>query len=140
MKQPCGAGKGYMMIDYAGDVWPCHRFDGADTDKRAGGVFRLANIFQDGFHTELHKAFLSFDHSTMQKPACRTCPVEPACGGYCPAANFSDTGSIYTPHDSYCRWSQMLYATAEQLYAHSREDGTLDVLRRSVVGAESDGR
>jgi len=140
LKQPCGAGKGYMMVDYSGDVWPCHRFDGADTDRDAGGVFRLANIYEDGFHTRLHKAFVDFDHSTMQKPACRTCAIEPACGGFCPAANFSDTGSIYTPHDNYCAISNMQYRVAESIYADAQCDGTVELLEQTVMGAVDDGR
>lgn len=140
LHSPCGAGKGYMMVDYVGDVWPCHRFDGADTDAGAQGAFRLGNIFEPGFHTSLQAAFLAFDHATMQKPACRTCPVEPACGGYCPAANLSDTGSIYTPHDGYCTWSQLSYDMAEYLYEKAASQGCLETVLKYASGTESDGR
>ena len=109
------------MIDYTGDVWPCHRFDGADEDAGASGQFRMANIFEGHFRSDLQRAFMDFDHYEQAKPACETCPTRPVCGGYCPAANLSDTGSIYHPHDTFCRWSQMTYGYAESLYLRLRE-------------------
>lgn len=141
MPAPCGAGKGYMMVDYTGDIWPCHRFDGADTAAGAGGKFRMGNIFTAGFNHNLQKAFIDFDHGKMHKDSCTRCPVNPVCGGYCPAANLSDSGSIYTPHDVYCAWSQMMYATAKNLYDAVAADGEESLARlvSSVEGAESDG-
>ncbi|MCB9868581.1 MAG: SPASM domain-containing protein [Planctomycetes bacterium] len=138
---PCGAGKGYMMIDYTGDIWPCHRFDGADSAAGADGQFRMGNIFEEGFNHELSRAFLEFDHGKFHKEGCKTCPVNPICGGYCPAANLSDTGSIYQPHDTFCAWSQMMYDAAESLYDRIAEQGaeSLDLLLESASGTESDG-
>ncbi len=139
---PCGAGKGYMMVDYTGDIWPCHRFDGADTAAGAEGSFRLGNIFNGNFNHELQKGFIDFDHETIHKDSCTKCPVNPICGGYCPAANLSDTGSIYTPHDVYCGWSQMMYAAAESLYQRVAADGgePLERLLESARLATGDGQ
>lgn len=140
-KAPCGAGKGYLMVDYVGDIWPCHRFDGADTDAKRNGDFRLGNIFVSGFHQELQDTFLQFDHSVDHKVSCATCPVNPVCAGYCPAANLSDTGSIYTPHDNYCRWSNICHASASRLYDRFAADPVLlDALIKHVAGTHSDGR
>lgn len=139
-KQPCGAGKGYMMIDYTGDIWPCHRFDGADADIGAGGAFRLGNITRPGFHTELQKSFTGFDHSQFRKPSCDSCPCDPTCAGFCPAANLADTGSIHSPHDGYCRLSQMQYAAAERLYDQASEAGVLDAILVDASGTHGDGR
>lgn len=137
---PCGAGKGYMMIDYTGDIWPCHRFDGADTDAGADGAFRLGNIFKSGFHKDLQNVFLQMDHSKMRKVSCDTCPVDPVCGGYCPAANLQENGNIYRPHDAFCAWSQMMYDTAESVYVLAKKVGVLDCLLADCAGAEGDGR
>jgi uncharacterized protein len=115
-KQPCGAGKGYLMIDRTGDIWPCHRFDGADEDAGTNGRFRMGNIFKAGFNHDLQRSFLDFDHMKQHKDRCNTCPVNPICGGFCPAANVSETGSIYTPHDAFCDWTQEMYAASEVLY------------------------
>jgi uncharacterized protein len=116
-KFPCGAGYNYCMIDYLGDIWPCHRFDGAAEDSGTCNCMRLGNIYEPGFNERLSNAFRNFDHHTVFKPACKTCPVEPICGGFCPAANLQDTKkSIYTPHDGYCNLKWSLYSAVEQLY------------------------
>lgn len=139
---PCGAGKGYMMVDYTGDIWPCHRFDGADTAAGAEGSFRLGNIFAGTFDHKLQKGFIDFDHATVHKDSCTRCPMNPVCGGYCPAANLSDTGSIYTPHDVFCGWSQLMYAASASLYERVAADGPehLERLIASTEGVSSDGQ
>lgn len=139
--KPCGAGRGYMMVDYTGDIWPCHRFDGADQAAGAGGQYRLGNIFGNDFNHGLQKAFLEFDHFKIHKESCLTCPVNEVCGGYCPAANLSDTGSIYTPHDTFCRWSHISYRCAESLYDRLKEASaaTLDRLLTDVKTANDTG-
>lgn len=142
MPSPCGAGKGYMMVDYTGDIWPCHRFDGADTDAGAGGQFRMGNIYKDGFNHDLQRVFLDFDHGKVHKDTCTTCPANPVCGGYCPAANLSDTHSIYSPHDTYCRWTWGMYEYAEKLYNRiAEEDGpeALEALLASVANTRGAG-
>jgi len=142
LNNPCGAGKGYLMIDYTGDIWPCHRFDGADTDANARGQFRLGNIFTPGFNHQLQRAFLDFDHSKMHKASCAKCAANPVCGGFCPAANLSATGSIYTPHDAFCAWTQLMYVGAEALYDELAKRGTsvLQSFMEKISGSESDGR
>ncbi len=137
---PCGAGKGYLMVDHTGDIWPCHRFDGADQDVGAEGSMRMGNIYQPGFHTSLQQAFLEFDHSKKRKESCDTCPVDPVCGGFCPAANLQDSGNIYTPHDGYCVLSQGFYRAADHLYSLAAGGGFLDRLLKDCEGTDSDGR
>lgn len=139
--KPCGAGRGYMMIDYTGDIWPCHRFDGADHDSGAEGQFRMGNIYDGWFRSELQSAFMDFDHRVNHKPGCTTCPVNEVCGGYCPAANLSSTKSIYTPADGYCTWSQILYDSAVALYDRCRAagDGVLQRLLADCSEATSQG-
>lgn len=139
---PCGAGKGYMMIDYTGDIWPCHRFDGADGEAGAQGSFRLGNIFSGQFDHELQQGFIDFDHEAIHKDSCTRCQMNPICGGYCPAANLSETGSIYTPHDVFCGWSQLAYSAAESLYRRVAADGpeSLERLLASARLATGDGQ
>ncbi|MCP3914598.1 MAG: SPASM domain-containing protein [bacterium] len=138
---PCGAGRGYMMVDYTGDVWPCHRFDGADNAADADGQFRLGNIFEDGFNHELQTAFVDFNHMEVHKEACSTCPVNEVCGGYCPAANLSDTGSIYTPHDTFCQWTWMVYRHAENLYDRMKaaDTATFERMMSDLSDTETSG-
>jgi uncharacterized protein len=140
--QPCGAGKGYLMIDHRGDIWPCHRFDGADADAKLEGQMRLGNIYQQGFDAAKQQVFLSFDHFKQHKERCNTCPVNDICGGFCPAANLSSTGSIYTPHDGFCEWSAQMYSASERLYEQlaSTSSETLDFALASCDRSTSDGQ
>lgn len=116
-RSPCGAGHNYCMIDYVGDIWPCHRFDGAAEDSNTCDCMKLGNIYEPGFNERLSNAFRSFDHQTIYKPVCKTCPVEPICGGFCPAANLQDSKkSIYTPHDGYCNLKWTMYEVAKSFY------------------------
>jgi len=118
----CGAGKGYLMIDAVGDIWPCHRFEGADRETGASAGFRMGNIFKPGFNNQLQAAFLDFDHlGRSPKAMCGECGIEPTCGGHCPAANVSNSGSIYIPHDVECMWSQLVYDTATRIYRRTKE-------------------
>lgn len=57
----CGVGRGMVLIDEFGDIWPCHRFDGADLDSAGNGAWRFGNIFEDGFNHLMHLAFLDKD-------------------------------------------------------------------------------
>ncbi|MEM7626225.1 MAG: SPASM domain-containing protein [Planctomycetota bacterium] len=130
---PCGAGYNYCMIDFVGDVWPCHRFDGAAEDSGTCNCMRLGNIYDEGYNEKLSNAFRCIDHHMIAKPECKTCPVEPICGGFCPAANLQDTkDSIYTPHDGYCRLKWILYDTIEKLYNRMR-DYDPEALERKIA-------
>lgn len=137
---PCGAGYNYSMIDHEGTIWPCHRFDGAAEDSGAGESIRLGNIFGEAYNEKLANVFQHFDHSRINKPACGTCPVEPICGGFCPAANLSSTGNLYTPHDSYCRLKSIAHAEAETLYnriAEARPEAVEAYIGRIAGGREA---
>jgi len=119
---PCGAGYNYSMIDQEGTIWPCHRFDGAAEDSGTEQAMKLGNIYRGEYNEALSNTFRNFDHSKIHKPECPTCPVEPICGGFCPAANLQHgKKSIYEPHDAYCRLKWMAYAKAEEYYTRLLE-------------------
>lgn len=115
---PCGAGYNYSMIDQEGTIWPCHRFDGAAEDSGTEEVMKLGNIYSEDYNEELSNAFRNFDHSRIHKEACTTCPVEPICGGFCPAANLQSgkNNTIYAPPDEYCQLKWISYRKAEVFY------------------------
>ena len=111
----CGAGYNYIMIDYEGTIWPCHRFDGAAKDSGVGHIISLGNIFTTPFNEALSNAFRSNDHSKVRKPECDDCPIDPICGGACPAANLQHNTGLYLPHPTYCLLKQLEYETSENL-------------------------
>ena len=112
----CGAGRGMMLIDHAGDIWPCHRWDGADLETGAGGQWRLGNIFRSGFNDELHLALLERNRAATRKPACRECPLDPLCAGGCPASNLSTTRSVYRQDGATCNTLRVLHRQALRIH------------------------
>lgn len=114
---PCGAGYNYSMIDHEGTIWPCHRFDGAAEDSGTEDVMKMGNIYNGAYNDNLSNAFRNFDHSVVYKESCKTCPVEPICGGFCPAANIQhNKDNIYKPHDAFCNIKWIMYDIASNLY------------------------
>jgi uncharacterized protein len=121
----CGAGRGTVLIDERGDIWPCHRWDGADHDARHGGAWRLGNIFAGTFDHMLHLALLERDCWSARTQACAGCPIERICAGGCPAANLADSGSVYHQNHTICRAARIAHKHAlllhDELYAERNE-------------------
>ncbi|MBN1903309.1 SPASM domain-containing protein [Candidatus Sumerlaeota bacterium] len=113
---PCGAGYNYQMIDFNGDIWPCHRFDGAIQLHGLENEMKMGNVFGDYYNDKLANAFLNFNFQDHLKPECKTCPILSQCAGGCPAANLYYMRDIYTPHPNYCRLRWIEYEVAEKLY------------------------
>jgi len=108
----CGAGRGTVLIDQNGDLWPCHRWDGADYDSGAGGQWRLGNIFGGPFNEDLHVALLQRDRKISQFESCENCELNKICAGGCPAANIVETGNIYRRSENSCRFSRIVFKHA----------------------------
>jgi len=89
----------------------------------------------------LQRVFVDLDHMKHHKERCVTCPVNEICGGFCPAANLSATGSLYTPHDAYCDWSNQMYAAAERQVSRLVDnEGAWQLLLKSIEGVRDDGQ
>lgn len=112
----CGAGRGMAMVDPDGNLWPCHRFNGADRDAGAQGAFCLGNIFGE-FNHDLQRVFLDRDHAQHRKRMCATCKADRICGGGCPAANLQQTGDIYTVHSGSCAMFDIFHRQSSALHS-----------------------
>lgn len=115
-QQQCGVGRGMVLIDEHGDIWPCHRFDGADLDSGGGGAWSMGNIFEGRFNHMMHLAFLDKDRWASYKPGCSLCPVQKICAGGCAAANLVHTNSIYYQDYTNCEASRIAYKHAMMLH------------------------
>ena len=117
----CGAGRGMVLVDEHGNIWPCHRWDGADLDSGAAGAWKFGNIFQDGFNHLLHLAMLDRDRWASYKPGCSICPMQKICAGGCAAANLVHSDSMYYQDYTNCEASRITYKHAmllhDELYA-----------------------
>ncbi|MDI6784741.1 MAG: radical SAM protein, partial [bacterium] len=82
-KPHCGAGRGLVLIDTEGNIWPCHRWNGYDTDKQ----WILGSIW-GGFDDELRQAFLDFNCHYDVNADCEHCLAVNMCGAGCVAENW----------------------------------------------------
>lgn len=113
---PCGAGYNYQMIDFNGNIWPCHRFDFAIQIHNFDNELKMGNIFENYYNDKLANVFLNFNFKEHQKEECKSCPIFVQCAGGCPACNLYYMRNIYLPHENYCRLRQIEYKVAEKLY------------------------
>jgi uncharacterized protein len=121
-KYGCGAGRGTVGVDEHGDLWPCHRWDGADLDSGSHGGWRLGNIFQGTFDHGLHLALLDRDVASCREPRCDDCGCIEICTGGCPGANLQTTGDIYRQHPNVCEMIRSAYRHAVRVYGLLRNE------------------
>ncbi len=134
----CGAGRGMVMVDAAGDIWPCHRFDGADRESGSGGSWRLGNIFRPGWNEALHAALLQRDRFSTYQPSCATCPVERLCAGGCPAGNLATTGSIYRQDDTSCETLRIMHRHAVSAHDTLKAEGNAAFMKKFYEAKKTD--
>jgi len=95
-KHACGAGRGVLLVDIHGDIWPCHRWN-----KAAERAWRIGNIYEH--FDELARAELDRPcHTDLLEQDCENCPANTFCGGGCPAENLEETGYVYKRHFNAC--------------------------------------
>jgi len=119
----CGAGRGIVLVDPSGDLWPCHRFDGADLDSRSNGQWCFGNIYEPGFNHDLHTVFLQRTRQACWTRNCGDCEIRDLCAGGCPACNLTTTKSIYKKHPNLCRISKIYYRNAKRFHQTLTEEG-----------------
>jgi len=135
----CGAGRGMVLVDHVGDMWPCHRWDGADHDSGSGGAWRFGNIFKPGFNETLHTALLQRDRFASYKPECDTCPLERLCAGGCPASNLVTTGSIYSQDSTSCETLRICHRHALVVHDTLKAEGNTKFTEKFYKPQEPDG-
>jgi uncharacterized protein len=97
----CGAGRGMVLVDVNGDIWPCHRWNKA-THKEwmLGSIY---GEFSNGIRSVLDVKSQVF----KLKSECECCRASQFCSGGCPAENLEEQGDVYLPHSSKCHHSIM---------------------------------
>jgi uncharacterized protein len=92
----CGAGRGMVLIDVNGDIWPCHRWS-----KEREIDWRFGSIYEPYFNYNA-RSIINQRATKKQLSACRKCKALFLCMGGCPAENIEDTGLIYGRHSTGC--------------------------------------
>lgn len=97
----CGAGRGLLLVDIHGDIWPCHRWN-----KGSERSWRIGNIYEH--FDELARAELDRPCQTdLLEQDCANCPANTFCGGGCPAENLEETGYVYKRHSNACEHTRV---------------------------------
>jgi uncharacterized protein len=109
-KHVCGAGRGFVLVDAVGDIWPCHRFGGQGKDRQ----WVMGSIF-GGFRDDMQMAFLDFDCDKDMEADCAVCPARGVCAGQCPAEAQEHAGSIYRTTASSCAIIRVFYRESLRL-------------------------
>ncbi len=102
---PCGAGRGVVLVDPRGDVWPCHRFG----PHQCGGQFRFCKLGEP-FSDRLRAVFLRYNVLEDALTDCRSCPAVLACRSWCYAECVDCTQTFYDPGKEYCQAIKIVYA------------------------------
>lgn len=106
----CGAGRGLLLVDIHGDIWPCHRWN-----KDHHQPWRIGNIYEQ--FDELVRAELDQpSHTDLLEQNCEICIANKFCAGGCPAENLEETGKVYKRHPNACELTRV-WARAGQ-YVH----------------------
>ena len=107
MKAPCGAGKKYVAVNHAGDIFPCHRFV-------QWPEWKIGNVKNGITKTDLREIFANFENDKTD-PKCAKCDNK-FCGGGCFASNYSQTGSIYKTSDMSCELSKRQWERSMKVF------------------------
>ncbi len=87
----CSAGRRYVAVSSAGDIYLCHRFVGTE-------AYRLGSVFDGALKRDPYlKSSLRF----VQK--CRECFAKYVCSGGCYYDNLTANGSVFEPDEERCR-------------------------------------
>lgn len=106
----CGAGRGTVLVDIHGDLWPCHRWNkGIEAEWRIGSIYEQ---FTDAARQPLDvPSFVD-----RLENDCGACAAQLMCSGGCPAENLEETGSIYRRHDNACELTRVWYRVGKYVY------------------------
>jgi uncharacterized protein len=98
---PCGSGRGLVLIDTKGNIWPCSRFSSHDPK-----IWCLGNIYE-GFSINNRKPFMEGCPENKFYQNCDTCIATKICEGGCLAENLEVTGDIFQMSPNDCEINQI---------------------------------
>jgi uncharacterized protein len=109
-RHACGAGRGLLLVDIHGDIWPCHRWN-----KGNERAWRIGNIYEQ--FDELVRKELDIPCQTdMLEQDCPNCVANHFCGGGCPAENLEETGKVYKRHNNACEHTRVWARAGQRVH------------------------
>ena len=112
----CGLGVlGKAEIDESGNLFGC--FHGSMEPNISNPLY-IGNIYS-GVIKEQVEHLLELNEATpLYGEDCATCALDRICTGGCIPNNFVINGDFNHPPQVYCKWSQIVYQTAEEIVAY----------------------
>lgn len=106
----CGAGRGLLLVDIHGDIWPCHRWN-----KQTQASWRIGSIYEQ--FNDANRAILDVPDQTVHlEQDCPSCIANQVCSGGCPAENLEETGSVYRRSINACELTRAVVRTAKKVH------------------------
>jgi uncharacterized protein len=104
----CGFGENEIAIAASGNIYPCERIVGDDTNEE----LRLGNIFT-GFDPAKRSRIIACRGNVIEE--CRDCPVKERCMNWCACINYATTGAINRVDGLVCHHERMVIGVADRV-------------------------
>jgi uncharacterized protein len=113
----CGAGRGLVLVDIHGDLWPCHRWNkDSEQDWKIGSIY---DTFSETARSQLDcDSFIN-----RLQNGCDKCCANIMCSGGCPAENLEETGSVYKRHKRACDLTRIWAQVGNEVYDIMKNEG-----------------
>lgn len=89
----CGAGNEYVAVNPAGEIYPCHQFDGEKP-------YKMGSVLDKSFDPGIARLFA--ENNLTKKPECLHCWAKYYCSGGCAANAIRYGGGINQPNQVTC--------------------------------------
>ncbi len=106
----CGFGKNEVAVSVRGNLYPCERSVGGDTDWSV----RIGNVF-DGFDEVRRRQLVSARGNIVAE--CSDCPLRARCMNWCSCINLATTGAINRVAGAVCFHEKISIAAADRAAA-----------------------
>jgi uncharacterized protein len=106
----CGFGDNEIAIAPGGNIYPCERIVGDDTNEE----LRIGNVLT-GFDSAKRARIVACRGNTVAE--CADCPIRDRCMNWCSCINYATTGAINRVDGLVCHHERMVIAVADRVGA-----------------------
>lgn len=106
----CGFGEGEVAVAASGNLYPCERIVGDDTNE----ALRIGTVF-DGFDADRRAHVLA--NRGNRDAACADCALKTRCMNWCSCINYATTGRTDRVDGVVCHHERMVIAVADHIGA-----------------------
>lgn len=112
----CGLGiLGKAEIDTDGNLFGCFH---AGMEPNISNPLFIGNIYDGLIESQVERLLAMNEAYPLWNKECKECSLDRICTGGCVPNNLAITGDFNHPPDIYCKWSQIVYRTAEAIVEH----------------------